>query len=216
MSCFLSARTFTSLLVIGLCAFTISREATVLRYASAESRADSGNSPEALAPFVDDITVGILARSGLSASMAKEHAAQRVVGLNELVTLSPLMSGAWLELARTRLESHETAEKIVAALLMSHVTGPNEGRLMGERAVFALPLWSMLPAEARKSLITDLVGGWGEVGDPQRQAMCAALAVAREDTREAVGAVLWLSGRQALPVMKALRVQAAGRAADEK
>ncbi|MCC3244475.1 hypothetical protein LG047_03920 [Methylocystis sp. WRRC1] len=200
-------RTGAALLVIGLCSFTIWRATTLLRYGLAELRADAASAPEALRPFLGDITVGARARTRLLALSGREDSSQRLVELQDLLVLTPLASGAWLDLARARFSTREPAERISGALLMSQLTGRNEGRLMAGRAVFALPLWPMLPGGVRKGVISDLVGGWGEIADPQRIALRTALSVARDETRESVRAGLLAAGRPGGPARQGLRVQ---------
>lgn len=197
-------RPLTFVLVIGLGLFTILRASTLLRYGLAETRADGQTTPENLAPFVADLSVGPLARANLLASLQTDDPRERYDALREIVKMTPLASDAWLELAKAGFESRAPNEKIVNALAMSHLTGPNEGPLMAARAVFGLPLWSMAPPDVRRMLIQDLIGGWAEVKNFERQALRAMFSVAHRETRESVRAGLSSAGRQSAPITENL------------
>ena len=50
----------------------------------------------------------------------------------------------------------QPADRTLAALRMSSITGPNEGAVMRQRAVFGLLRWETLPGDARERTIRDL------------------------------------------------------------
>jgi hypothetical protein len=47
-------------------------------------------------------------------------------------------------------------EEVLGSLELSMLTGPNEGYVMGERAVFALSLWDKLPADLKRHAAIDV------------------------------------------------------------
>ncbi|PWB84029.1 MAG: hypothetical protein C3F11_03415 [Methylocystaceae bacterium] len=197
-------RFWTALAAIALCAFTISRAVTMVIYGLPELTADAATAKEKLGPFADDPAVGFLARAKLLELEQSEDAARRAADLRDLLILTPLSSSAWLELARARLGSGEPDEKVVNALAMSNLVGPNEGRLMAARAAFGFPLWPVLPPEARKTLTNDLIGGWGAMPDAERQGLLALFSLAGGGVREEARAALLLAGREGTAIARAL------------
>ena len=47
-------------------------------------------------------------------------------------------------------------EQVFDSLELSVLTGPNEGYIMAERAIFALSLWERLPPDLKSRVATDL------------------------------------------------------------
>ena len=177
-------------MAIALCAFAMWFAVTVLRYGLSEAGAEAATARQKLAPFIDDPAVGYLARANLLSLAETEDPVARIAALRDLLALTPLASGVWLDLAQARLENGEPSKKVVSALVLSQLTGPNEGQLMAGRAALALPLWAILPPPARNGAVADLLGGWRYVKEPERQALRAMFSVARQETREAARAAL--------------------------
>ena len=55
-----------------------------------------------------------------------------------------------------RLVAGQPYDKVLAGLAMSSLTGPNEGAVMVQRAIFGLLQWEALPADARRRTIGDV------------------------------------------------------------
>ena len=54
--------------------------------------------------------------------------------------------------------THQPVEDVFSSLELSMLTGPNEGYVMGERAVFAVSLWESLPADLKRRAASDVAG----------------------------------------------------------
>jgi hypothetical protein len=76
--------------------------------------------------------------------------------LSAILSIKPLSSGDWLALSRAELMTHQPIEDVFSSLELSMLTGPNEGYVMGERAVFAVSLWEKLPADLKRHAATDV------------------------------------------------------------
>src|SRR6516225_2487326 len=76
--------------------------------------------------------------------------------LSAILSIKPLSSGNWLALSKAELMTHQPIEDVFRSLELSMLTGPNEGYVMGERAVFAIPLWERLPADLKRHAATDV------------------------------------------------------------
>ena len=76
--------------------------------------------------------------------------------LSAILSITPLSSMDWLSLSKAELMTHQSIEDVFGSLELSVLTGPNEGYVMGERAVFALSLWDRLPADLKRHAASDV------------------------------------------------------------
>lgn len=190
-----SLRFFTILAILGLCAPTVGVGWTLAKYATAAGTADPRSVETGLAPYLDDVgTWNGLARRELlrarTASPPKKAEAEVVA----LLSATPMNGGAWLDLAIARRAAGESTEDVAAALAMSSVTAPNEASFMAGRAAFALVFWDALPPDARRSLIADLIGGWGEIDGNTRAKLVSVLKVEPDNAGVEVQAALLTNG----------------------
>jgi hypothetical protein len=197
-------RFWTVLVVVALALAALTNGLTVFRFGLAEALADASTAEARLRPFAGDPTLGAVAHRDMIVLAPPVDAKQRVADLTELLSQSPLSSGAWLDLAIARRAAGASTESVAAALALSATTGPNEAVFMAGRASFALPFWSALPPDARRSLIGDLVGAWGAVDGPGRARLAAILQNGADGTREGVRAALLLNGDAGALIASAL------------
>ncbi len=197
-------RFWTAVVVAGLAATALSLALPTLRFAVAARSASASNAPARLRDLFDAAPVAALAQ-GLRLELAAPRApAERVAALQSLLGLTPLASGAWLDLAIARQEAGAPMQSVASALATSSLTGPNEARFMAGRAAFGLPLWQRLPPDVRRGLIVDLVSGWAAVGDEERRELDAELTLAPDRARAEILAALLLAGKPAAPILQAL------------
>ena len=197
-------RFWTALLVVGLSVMAISSALPTLRFALAAQSADPQTAAERLQASTNEPPVAPLALRLMLVLAPPKAPAERVDALQSLIGLTPMASGAWLDLAIARQQAGQPMQDVASALALSSLTGPNEARFMAGRAVFGLALWEKLPPDVRRGLIGDLVAGWGEVDDARRQELNAILAVASDQTRAEIFAALLLAGKPAEPIISAL------------
>lgn len=184
-------RFWTAFVVMALSGLAIGQGATALSLALAERSADAASAPTKLAPFGGDNLVGDLATLEILKLAPPLSSADAATILRQLLSQTPLSSGAWLDLAIAQRAAGASTESVVAALEMSATTGPNELLLMEGRADFALPFWRGLPPDVQRSVIADLVGAWAGI---DRTSLEDMLRNAPEGTREGVRAALLLNG----------------------
>ncbi len=208
-------RVWTALIVMGLSAYVLRQAWTLLSFGFAEALATPQNFEERLQRFVAAPIVASQARLNLLRFTQAADAATHVEDLTDFLTLRPLASGAWLDLAAAKFAASAGADEVAASLTLSNLTGPNEAYLMAARAVFGLPLWTSLPPDSRRSVLSDLVGGWGGVDESHRVGLKAALARAGGKTREEVRAALLLVGKPAIAIEKALDLKPAPASNDD-
>ena len=197
-------RFWTALLIVGLSVMAISSALQTLRFALAAQSADPQNATDRLqAPATESPAAPLALRLMLVLAPPKAPA-ERADALQTLLGLTPMASGAWIDLAIARQQAGLPMEQVASALALSSLTGPNEARFMAGRAVFGLPLWEKLPPDVRRGLIGDLVAGWGEVEDARRRDLDAILTVASDQTRAEIFSALLLAGKPAEPIIAAL------------
>src|SRR5579863_2961111 len=129
-------RLHTTVAVAGLSLFAMTGGLAALRLGLAEIQAEHGAGAASVRPFAEDADVGLFARRDLSRLEANGAPSLQREEATALIGLSPLNSGAWLDLAIARRATGETIEATLAALAMSTTTGANEGWLMAARAEF--------------------------------------------------------------------------------
>ncbi|MDR3448859.1 MAG: hypothetical protein P4M15_03780 [Alphaproteobacteria bacterium] len=200
-------RFWTAMVVAGLSLLTIGLALPTLRFGQAGLAADPPMEAARLKPLLNEAPVAALAQQRALA-LAPHPPSEQVAALTNLLTLTPMSSGAWLELAIAGNQTGQPMQAVASALAMSTLTGPNEARFMAGRAVFGLPLWDKLPPEVRRSLVVDLVSGWGEIGEEQHRDLDALLTVASDKTRAQLLAALLLAGKKGEAIGNALDLAA--------
>jgi hypothetical protein len=113
--------------------------------------------------------------------------------LYAVLSIKPLSSMEWLALSRTELMTHQSMEDVFGSLELSVLTGPNEGYVMGARAVFALPLWDQLPPDLKRHTAIDVAAmmfprspAEGEMLGKIRVALATQAGRVRNELREAL------------------------------
>ena len=188
-----AVRILTALTIVSLCGLAVGRGWSILRFSSAMAGVDSNvYQGDAVRPW---IAVPGVAGAALQASLTKvtdpiadiEGARQRGDELAAILSVQPLSSVNWLSIAGIRLITGQPFDKVLGALALSSLTGPNEGSVMLQRGVFGLLQWETLPADARKRTIADLAGAILEttVRDediaPAKQVLAAKVAATRRE-----------------------------------
>jgi hypothetical protein len=198
------ARLATAAAVVGLGAFAAWHGANIVRFSLAVSAAATPAArAEAARPWT--ATPG-LAAIALRASLTNISDAADVGSirareetLTALLAVHPLSADDWLSLAGTRLVARDSYDKVLGALAMSSLTGPNEGGVMLRRGTFGLVQWEVLPADARRRVIADLAGAILQtaVQDIEIAPAKNILSVKAADTRREIAALLQAEGLSA-------------------
>src|SRR5262249_53179173 len=110
-----------------------------------------------------------------------------------ILSIKPLSSMDWLTLSKAEPMTHQPMEDVLGRLELSMLTGPNEGYVMGERAVFALSLWDKLPADLKRRTAGDVASmmvprtpAEGEMLAKIRAALASQPDRVRNELREAL------------------------------
>jgi hypothetical protein len=183
-------RAATAIVVIGFCAATIFRGWNIVQFSWANALLSSGgHATDHLPSFalVPGLAVAALEASATPVDGPSDQrgANKRIDELTGILSLQPMSSMNWLSLASMRLITGQPPDKVLSALTMSSLTGPNEHAIMYERGIFGLLQWEALPNDFRERTIRDLSGVVlsGNWGDDHRRAVVEALALKSEETR---------------------------------
>jgi hypothetical protein len=192
-----SFRVSTALVVIGLCALAMSRGWSMVQFSQARAGLAPGERAAGrLGAFagVPGVATAALEASATPVAGPSDQAGarKRVDELTTVLSLRPMSSMNWLSLAGMRLVTGQPPDKVLAALAMSSLTGPNEHAMMYQRGVFELLQWETLPNDFRKRAIRDLSGAMlsGNWGDSHRRAVVGALGGKSDETRGDIGDLL--------------------------
>jgi hypothetical protein len=157
----LEARVLTAALVVAASAWTIARGVQAVAYEVVAERPIARNDiAKTFGPWVNAPGVAALARENLMRVppdfAEAEQIRDRREALADYLAVVPLSSQRWLELAVMRNASGWPAEKVIEALAMSSLTGPNEAAVILKRAAFALSIWEKLDVDTRARAANDL------------------------------------------------------------
>jgi hypothetical protein len=156
-----SIRLWTAVSMIGICPLAIVHGLGIVHFSLAMANIDS---PEMRAEIVNTWrTAPDVAATALQADLTyqidpsdQKAADHRRQTLTALVSIKPMSSYDWLSLSGLQLITDQPMDQVFASLELSMLTGPNEGHVMGERAVYAVSLWERLPEEIKSHVVADV------------------------------------------------------------
>jgi len=147
-------RLLTAVVIIGICGFSVARGLAVAHFSLALARIDSS---EKRAEVVDRWSAAPdVASRALQADLAyhidpsDQKAANHCIGFDQANVV------VRLALALGFTITDQPMEQVFDSLELSMLTGPNEGHVMGERAVFAVSLRDRLPADLKRHAAVDV------------------------------------------------------------
>jgi hypothetical protein len=156
-------RLWTAIAMIGICGFSVVQGWRIVHFSLAMANTDSEKRAEVISTWT---AVPGLASTALRAGLTDEinlfglkAANRRREALAAILSIKPSSSIDWLSLSSTQLATDQPMEQLLKSLKLSMLTGPNEGYVMGERAVFALSLWEVLSPDLKSRVAIDLALG---------------------------------------------------------
>jgi hypothetical protein len=191
----LELRLLTAVAVAGACTFAAAKGWDIVGVSIADGVAARQSEAEVLKRWIGVPGIGFSARTTEltpGGADAANIVSKRRDELIEVLSVRPLSSEYWLSLLRMKLAAGETSEKVAAALVMSALTGANEGYLMSRRAIFGLSLWEAMPPEVRRRAAMDTLAA--PLSDRRRTEIQKLLAAKSEKVRQEVKAILLEQG----------------------
>jgi hypothetical protein len=202
------ARLVTMFCVLAVCGFALARGWQVASFAAAEPelrRAKAGSAAYLAWRDVPGVSAAALTDAMVASPGQPTDPAERSARLAEILATRPLSAIDWLALAGTRVATKAPWDRVVAALTMSYLTGPNEGAAMLQRGLFGVIEWDDLPAAARAQTIRDLAGtlDGSETSEAAFSLIKGAIASRTPAARAEIAAML---GSEQIPAAKLARV----------
>jgi hypothetical protein len=183
-------RLLTALAVVGLCVWPVWQGVDVIGFSMA------GSSSDAVRPWIDVPGVAFDAREDALTpaddSSDDQTIRKRRDEIAEMLAIRPLSSYYWIQLAETRVDAHEPLAKVLEALEMSTVTGPNEEAMITQRGLFGIWQWEVLPPEVQQRAIADLVTGY--LSDSKLAWLKTTLAGKTDEVRQQIRFALQAQG----------------------
>ena len=188
-------RFWTALTMIGFCAFAVVRGLSIVHFSfamanisSSENRAEIIHTWTAV-PGVGSAALQSQLKEKIEPSDLKAANSRREA-LSAILSIKPLSSMDWLLLSGMQLITDQPMEQVLGALLLSTMTGPNEGYVMPDRGIFGASLWEDLSPDLRRHAAMDLVAG--EI--PQDGKFQAVLSTKSERTQYELRAAILATG----------------------
>jgi hypothetical protein len=183
----------TAIALIATCAFSVVHGVGIVRFSLANARS-SENAAHTIHTWT---TVPGIASAALQSELMKKIDPSDVTAANgrretlgAILAIEPLHSTEWLLLSDVQLRTDQPMDAAFGSLLLSIMTGPNEGYVMTERAIFGASLWEWLSPELKRRAASDLA--WGEM--PDRKKLGAVLAAKSAGVRSELRTALLATG----------------------
>jgi len=157
----ITIRLLTAIVLIVICGIAVAQGWGIVRFffastniVSAEKRARTADAWRATSGIISTALNDELADETKQSDIIAAYRQRELV--SAILSIKPLSSGDWLALSKAELMTHQPIENVFGSLELSMLTGPNEGYVMGERAVFALSLWDKLPSDLKRHTAIDV------------------------------------------------------------
>jgi hypothetical protein len=188
-------RFWTAIMMIGLCSLFVARGLRIVQFSLAT--ANIGPSERRVETLHAWATVPGIAPAALQSQLTEQidpsdskAANSRREGLSAIVSIKPLSSMDWLSLSGMQFITDQPMEQVLSSLLLSTMTGPNEGYVMADRGIFGASLWEDLSPDLRRRAAMDLVAG--EM--PQNGKFRAVLSTKSEQIQNDLRAAILATG----------------------
>jgi len=186
-------RFWTAITLIGFCAFAVVRGLSIVHFSFAMVNISSSeNRAEIIHTWTTVPGVGSAAlQSQLKERIDDLKAVnRRREALAAVLSIKPLSSIDWLSLSGLQLITDQPMDQVFGSLVLSVMTGPNEGYVMAERGMFGVSLWEDLPPDLKRHVIIDLAAG----DVPEYGKFRAVLSAKSERVRNELRAAILATG----------------------
>jgi hypothetical protein len=202
-------RLFTAIVLIGSCIPAVWLGSEIIRFRWAETHSPGG--PErtaALRAWNDVPGLMALAREAsftpIDDPTDRGQIFKRRDEIARVLATAPLDSMQWLSFAAVQQASNPQSDSARErdALMMSIVTGPNEGEVLPQRIIFEASNWQSLPPTFRQRMVQDIQNARLTV--PEAARLRILLGLKSEQQRSEIRSALELAG------ISASRIEALG------
>lgn len=196
-------RLWTAIAIIGGCGFSIVQGWGIARFSLANVHASESRaqilSTWAAVPGLASTALQTQLGGSIDPSDLQAANDRREV-LSAILKIRPLSSIDWLSLSGVQLITDQPMQQVLGSLLLSMMTGPNEGYVMADRGIFGTSLWEDLSPDLRRHAAMDLVTG--EI--PQDGKFRAVLSTKSERIQNELRAAILATGLSSKQVERRL------------
>ena len=184
-------RLWTAIALIGICGFSVTRGWVIVRFSFAMATPDSSEKRDEIinswssVPEVASAALQAELREKIDISDQKAANSRREA-LSSILSIKPLSSVDWLSLSGWQLVTDQPMEQVFGSLELSMLTGPNEGYVMAERAIFGVSLWEKLSPDLKRRVVIGLVAEEIAGNEKFRAVLSAQPARVRNEVRAAM------------------------------
>jgi hypothetical protein len=184
-------RLWTAIALIGICGFSVTRGWVIVHFSFATATPDSSEKRDEIinswssVPEVASAALQAELREKIDISDQKAANSRREA-LSSILSIKPLSSVDWLSLSGWQLVTDQPMEQVFGSLELSMLTGPNEGYVMAERAIFGVSLWERLSPDLKRRVVIDLVAEEIAGNEKFRAVLSAQPARVRNELRAAM------------------------------
>ena len=154
-------RLWTAIAMIGICGFSVARGWSIVHFSLA--MANIGSSENRAETIHTWTAVPGIASAALQSQLTEKidpsdlkAANSRREALSAILSIKPLSSMDWLSLSGMQLITDQPMDQVLGSLMLSMMTGPNEGYVMAERGIFGVSLWEDLSPDLKRRVAIDL------------------------------------------------------------
>jgi hypothetical protein len=185
----------TAITIIAICALSVIRGLSLVQFSLATANIHSSeNRAETISKWT---AVPGVASAALQSQLTEQvdpsdlkAANRRREALSGILSIQPLSSMNWLSLSGMQFITDQPMEQVLGSLLLSAMTGPNEGYVMAERGIFGVSMWEDLSPDLRRRAAMDLVAA----ETPQNARLQAVLSTKSERVQDEVRAAIVATG----------------------
>jgi hypothetical protein len=184
-------RLLTAIALIGICGFSVTRGWSIVHFSLATANVDSSEKRDEIINTwnsVPDVASAAL-RSELTEkidSSDPKAANSRREALSSILAIEPLSSIDWLSLSGVQLVTDQPMDQVFDSLELSVMTGPNEGYVKSQRAIYGISLWERLSPDLKRRVATDLAKGEIPESEKFRAFVAAQPERVRNELRQAL------------------------------
>ena len=154
-------RFWTAIAMIGICALSIGRGLSIVHFSlammnigSSESRTQTIHTWAAI-PGIASAALQPQLTEKINPSDLKAANSRREA-LSAMLSIKPLSSMDWLLLSGMQQITDQPMDQVFGSLMLSMMTGPNEGYVMADRGIFGVSLWEVLSPDLKRRAAMDL------------------------------------------------------------
>ena len=184
-------RFLTAIALIAICGFSITQGSDIVHFSVVTANIDSSEKRYEIinawssAPNVASAALRSELTEKIDSSDPKAANSRREA-LSSILSIEPLSSVDWLSLSGVQLVTDQPMDQVFDSLELSVMTGPNEGYVKSQRAIYGISLWERLSPDLKRRVASDLAKGEIPESEKFRAFVAAQPERVRNELRQAL------------------------------